>query len=164
MVLAALCWFGYRRLGQLYCLKLTSLPFSGTINQTNESLLLQVYEFDDVMFPENSRCSTCDLRKPARSKHCSKCGCWGSAAPPPAHTRQHTRGCCRGSTPSSVCILPGFQQPNPGLKHAPSHSHTDLAIGEQWTEGDGGCRTHTPKSHLSTISSRLTLVPRWCPH
>ncbi|XP_057621034.1 palmitoyltransferase ZDHHC4 [Chionomys nivalis] len=52
---------------------LTSSANPGTINKTNESLLLQVYEFDDVMFPENSWCSTCDLRKPARSKHCRVC-------------------------------------------------------------------------------------------
>nr|KAF6350588.1 zinc finger DHHC-type palmitoyltransferase 4 [Myotis myotis] len=42
----------------------------GTITKANESLFLQVYEFDEVMFPKNGRCSTCDLRKPARSKHC----------------------------------------------------------------------------------------------
>ncbi|XP_005368071.1 probable palmitoyltransferase ZDHHC4 isoform X1 [Microtus ochrogaster] len=52
---------------------LTSSANPGTINKTNESLLLEVYEFDHVMFPENSRCSTCDLRKPARSKHCRVC-------------------------------------------------------------------------------------------
>lgn len=45
----------------------------GTITKANESLFLQVYEFDEVMFPKNGRCSTCDLRKPARSKHCGVC-------------------------------------------------------------------------------------------
>ncbi|KAL1788560.1 putative palmitoyltransferase ZDHHC4 [Sigmodon hispidus] len=52
---------------------LTCSSNPGTINKTNESLLLQVYEFDDVMLPENLRCSTCDLRKPAQSKHCLVC-------------------------------------------------------------------------------------------
>lgn len=51
-----------------------SFLFSGTITKANELLFLQVYEFDEVMFPKNVRCPTCDLRKPARSKHCSKSG------------------------------------------------------------------------------------------
>ncbi|XP_006859829.1 PREDICTED: probable palmitoyltransferase ZDHHC4 [Chrysochloris asiatica] len=45
----------------------------GTITKANELLLLQVYKFDEVMFPKNVRCPTCDLRKPARSKHCRVC-------------------------------------------------------------------------------------------
>lgn len=53
---------------------LTCSANPGTINKANESFLLQVYEFDDVMFPGNLRCFTCDLRKPARSKHCRECG------------------------------------------------------------------------------------------
>lgn len=49
---------------------LTCLTNPGTITRTNELLLLQVYEFDGVMFPKNARCSSCGLKKPARSKHC----------------------------------------------------------------------------------------------
>uniref|UniRef100_A0A8C0ALQ7 Palmitoyltransferase n=1 Tax=Bos mutus grunniens TaxID=30521 RepID=A0A8C0ALQ7_BOSMU len=45
----------------------------GTITKANELLFLQVYEFDEVMFPKNVRCPACDLRKPARSKHCGVC-------------------------------------------------------------------------------------------
>ncbi|NP_082655.1 palmitoyltransferase ZDHHC4 isoform X1 [Mus musculus] len=52
---------------------LTCAANPGTITKANESFLLQVYKFDDVMFPKNSRCPTCDLRKPARSKHCRLC-------------------------------------------------------------------------------------------
>ncbi|XP_017651319.1 probable palmitoyltransferase ZDHHC4 isoform X2 [Nannospalax galili] len=50
---------------------LTCSANPGTITKANELLLLQVYEFDEMMFPKNARCFTCDLRKPARSKHCT---------------------------------------------------------------------------------------------
>ena len=36
------------------------------------------------MFPKNVRCPTCDLRKPARSKHCSKSGLGLQLRPRPA--------------------------------------------------------------------------------
>ncbi|XP_058425306.1 palmitoyltransferase ZDHHC4 isoform X1 [Diceros bicornis minor] len=52
---------------------LTCVTNPGTITKANELLFLQVYEFDEVMFPKNMSCSTCDLRKPARSKHCGVC-------------------------------------------------------------------------------------------
>ncbi|XP_006941968.1 palmitoyltransferase ZDHHC4 isoform X2 [Felis catus] len=45
----------------------------GTITEANEFSLLQVYEFDEVMFPKNMKCFTCKVRKPARSKHCRVC-------------------------------------------------------------------------------------------
>ncbi|XP_045315838.1 palmitoyltransferase ZDHHC4 isoform X2 [Leopardus geoffroyi] len=45
----------------------------GTITKANEFSLLQVYEFDEVMFPKNMKCFTCNVRKPARSKHCRVC-------------------------------------------------------------------------------------------
>ncbi|XP_030156996.1 palmitoyltransferase ZDHHC4 isoform X2 [Lynx canadensis] len=45
----------------------------GTITKANAFSLLQVYEFDEVMFPKNMKCFTCHVRKPARSKHCRVC-------------------------------------------------------------------------------------------
>ncbi|XP_014711517.1 palmitoyltransferase ZDHHC4 isoform X1 [Equus asinus] len=52
---------------------LSSVTNPGTVTKANELLLLPVYEFDEVLFPKNMRCSTCGLRKPARSKHCAVC-------------------------------------------------------------------------------------------
>ena len=52
---------------------LTCVTNPGTITKANELLVLQVYEFDEVVFPKNMRRPICDLRKPARSKHCSAC-------------------------------------------------------------------------------------------
>ncbi|KAM9210368.1 palmitoyltransferase ZDHHC4 isoform 3-T8 [Dugong dugon] len=57
----------------LFFFTLSCVTNPGTITKANELLFLQVYEFDDVMFPKNVRCPTCDLRKPARSKHCRVC-------------------------------------------------------------------------------------------
>ncbi|KAF6281550.1 zinc finger DHHC-type palmitoyltransferase 4 [Rhinolophus ferrumequinum] len=57
----------------LFFFTLSCVTDPGTITKANELLFLQVYEFDEVMFPKNVRCPTCDLRKPARSKHCGVC-------------------------------------------------------------------------------------------
>ncbi|XP_070316553.1 palmitoyltransferase ZDHHC4 isoform X2 [Odocoileus virginianus] len=72
---------------------LTCVTNPGTITKANELLFLQVYEFDEVMFPKNVRCPTCDLRKPARSKHCSKSGPGPSSSALTQQTTFSVRGC-----------------------------------------------------------------------
>uniref|UniRef100_A0A8C5V2L7 Palmitoyltransferase n=3 Tax=Microcebus murinus TaxID=30608 RepID=A0A8C5V2L7_MICMU len=57
----------------LFFFTVTCITNPAIITKANELLFLQVYEFDEVMFPKNMKCSTCDLRKPARSKHCGVC-------------------------------------------------------------------------------------------
>jgi hypothetical protein len=44
----------------------------GLIDADNEQSLLHAYEFDDVLHKKNSKCRTCKISKPARSKHCCK--------------------------------------------------------------------------------------------
>ncbi|KAJ6653901.1 hypothetical protein lerEdw1_007659 [Lerista edwardsae] len=45
----------------------------GIITQCNQTLFLHVYTYDGVMFKKGMVCPTCDVRKPARSKHCGVC-------------------------------------------------------------------------------------------
>eukprot|EP00931_Biecheleriopsis_adriatica_P000942 TRINITY_DN10110_c0_g1_i1.p1 TRINITY_DN10110_c0_g1~~TRINITY_DN10110_c0_g1_i1.p1 ORF type:complete len:382 (+),score=59.99 TRINITY_DN10110_c0_g1_i1:41-1186(+) len=44
----------------------------GTVTQDNVDELCEIFEYDDVIF-SSTTCSTCNLLKPARSKHCSLC-------------------------------------------------------------------------------------------
>jgi palmitoyltransferase len=44
----------------------------GTVTSANVDYLSTFYEWDEQIFT-NSECKTCDLAKPARSKHCSLC-------------------------------------------------------------------------------------------
>jgi len=44
----------------------------GTVTLGNMDDLCEVYEWDDQIF-SSSQCKTCELTKPARSKHCSLC-------------------------------------------------------------------------------------------
>ena len=47
----------------------------GIVSQLNHAKAIERFKFDNLMFMENSECSTCKFNKPARSKHCNMCGC-----------------------------------------------------------------------------------------
>jgi hypothetical protein len=44
------------------------------ITPSNHSLALRNYPYDHILYHPDNICRTCDLPKPARSKHCSLCG------------------------------------------------------------------------------------------
>uniref|UniRef100_A0A8C1T7X2 Palmitoyltransferase n=1 Tax=Cyprinus carpio TaxID=7962 RepID=A0A8C1T7X2_CYPCA len=46
----------------------------GTLTKANHTAQLKVYKYDEKLFHQGVRCSTCQLLKPARSKHCRVCG------------------------------------------------------------------------------------------
>ncbi|CAM4709282.1 unnamed protein product [Leuciscus chuanchicus] len=45
----------------------------GTLTKANHTTQLKVYQYDEKLFQQGVRCSTCQLVKPARSKHCRVC-------------------------------------------------------------------------------------------
>ncbi|XP_056627235.1 palmitoyltransferase ZDHHC4 [Triplophysa dalaica] len=45
----------------------------GTLTKENHTAQLKVYQYDEKLFQKGIRCPTCDLVKPARSKHCRVC-------------------------------------------------------------------------------------------
>ncbi|XP_010000875.1 PREDICTED: probable palmitoyltransferase ZDHHC4 [Chaetura pelagica] len=46
----------------------------GIITKSNHASLVKIYAYDGVLFQRGIVCPTCNVEKPARSKHCSLCG------------------------------------------------------------------------------------------
>ncbi|NWH73917.1 ZDHC4 palmitoyltransferase, partial [Piaya cayana] len=59
--------------GNVGCFVLCSRANPGIITTSNHTLLVKVYAYDGVLFRKGVVCPTCNLEKPARSKHCSLC-------------------------------------------------------------------------------------------
>ncbi|KFQ22811.1 putative palmitoyltransferase ZDHHC4, partial [Mesitornis unicolor] len=57
----------------LGCFLLCSQANPGVITKSNHASLVQVYAYDGVLFQKGIVCPTCNVEKPARSKHCSFC-------------------------------------------------------------------------------------------
>ncbi|NXS54178.1 ZDHC4 palmitoyltransferase, partial [Brachypteracias leptosomus] len=60
--------------GNLGCFLLCSRADPGVITKSNHGSLVKIYAYDGVLFQEGIVCPTCQVEKPARSKHCSLCG------------------------------------------------------------------------------------------
>lgn len=52
---------------------LCSFFFKGTVTKAKHATQVKVYPYDGELFHPGETCPTCNLVKPARSKHCSKC-------------------------------------------------------------------------------------------
>ncbi|NWR66543.1 ZDHC4 palmitoyltransferase, partial [Bucorvus abyssinicus] len=59
--------------GNMGCFLLCSRADPGIITKSNHASLVEIYAFDGVLFQNGILCPTCNMEKPARSKHCSFC-------------------------------------------------------------------------------------------
>ncbi|XP_059509962.1 palmitoyltransferase ZDHHC4 [Stegostoma tigrinum] len=60
-------------LGKMYFFYLCCTRDPGTISPSNHKQLLKVYTYDGILYHQSHICPTCELTKPARSKHCRVC-------------------------------------------------------------------------------------------
>ncbi|NXE06467.1 ZDHC4 palmitoyltransferase, partial [Lophotis ruficrista] len=60
--------------GNLGCFVLCSRADPGIITKSNHASLAKIYAYDGALFQKGIVCPTCNMEKPARSKHCSCCG------------------------------------------------------------------------------------------
>uniref|UniRef100_A0A8B9UI41 Zinc finger DHHC-type palmitoyltransferase 4 n=1 Tax=Anas zonorhyncha TaxID=75864 RepID=A0A8B9UI41_9AVES len=58
--------------GNIGCFVLCSRADPGIITKSNHASLMKIYAYDGALFQKGVRCPTCDMEKPARSKHCRK--------------------------------------------------------------------------------------------
>ncbi|XP_074914964.1 palmitoyltransferase ZDHHC4 isoform X2 [Buteo buteo] len=59
--------------GNMGCFILCSQANPGIITKSNHASLVKIYVYDGVLFQKGIVCPTCNMEKPARSKHCSFC-------------------------------------------------------------------------------------------
>ncbi|KGL83914.1 putative palmitoyltransferase ZDHHC4, partial [Tinamus guttatus] len=55
------------------CFVLCSRADPGIITKSNHASLIKIYAYDAVLFRKGIVCPTCNMEKPARSKHCGLC-------------------------------------------------------------------------------------------
>ncbi|XP_078414624.1 palmitoyltransferase ZDHHC4 isoform X1 [Cetorhinus maximus] len=60
-------------LGKMYFFYQCCTKDPGMISPSNHKQLLKVYMYDGILYQQSHICPTCELAKPARSKHCRVC-------------------------------------------------------------------------------------------
>ncbi|KJP89035.1 hypothetical protein AK88_01327 [Plasmodium fragile] len=80
VILEQYCPAGYNRIFSILLFVSGALSFlvcslsdPGRISHTSLDKHLKFYPYDEVIFHQNNKCSTCQMLKPARSKHCKYC-------------------------------------------------------------------------------------------